>query len=238
MAIVKGSTYFNIVFFKDSAIYSTVFFFMWLQQHLNRISLNRRFRKSFATGFLAGQQPVFADALIQGLEANLRPGRAMSRDVARGGWGPMIRLIRVESLKVGRWFFKKDFCSKLGQTSGSLEGFLEVNIWLFRTLGILSRWKVWAGADSTTCDNLPGTRMPLVQEVVWTTTESYQKSRSEAICCSRSSGKWFYGPVPGLQTPESSDPEVQFSCTMLHHSGQWPPHRVRPLLGALGGSRS
>lgn len=30
------------------------------------------FRKSFATGFLAGQQPVIADALIQGLEANLR----------------------------------------------------------------------------------------------------------------------------------------------------------------------
>lgn len=27
---------------------------------------------------------------------------ARSRDVARGGWGPMIRLIRVESLKVGR----------------------------------------------------------------------------------------------------------------------------------------
>ena len=78
MAIVKGSTYFNIVFSKILP-FTQQFFFMWLQQHLNRTSLNRRFRKSFATGFLAGQQPVIADALIQGLEANLRPGRAMSR---------------------------------------------------------------------------------------------------------------------------------------------------------------
>ena len=78
--------------------------------------------------------------------------------------------------------------------------------------------------------------MPLVQEVVWTTTESYQKSRSEAICCSRSSGKWSYGPVPGLHTPESSDPAVQLHHAP-HHSGQGPPHRIRPL-GRLGGSRS